>query len=393
MALRKYLILHLYLCFLDENNITNNLKLLIMKHILKLMLVLVFIGGTFVVFAQDKPKIEFKELIHDFGTFKEEAGVQTFDFSFTNTGTVPLVLNSVRASCGCTTPKWTNEPVAPGKNGSIQVSYNPTGRPGSFVKSITVQSNAETEVVNLTIKGVVEERQKSIAELYPVKIGSLMAKTNNISYVKLKMGEIKTETLELVNDNDKPVTVALKLIPEYITAKVAPEVIPAKGKAMLTVSYDAGKKKEYGFVNDRIYMDIDGDANNYQNSISISATIEEDFSILTPEELANAPIASFDAEAFDFGNQKQGDKGEHTFLLKNNGKRDLIIRSVRSTCGCTAATPAKTVIPAGDTVPIKVVFDTAGKRGRQSKTITIITNDPKNPTTFLRISSNVETES
>jgi hypothetical protein len=364
-----------------------------MKHILKLMFILVFIGGAAVVLAQEKPKIEFKELTHDFGNFKEEAGVQTFDFAFTNTGKLPLVLNSVRASCGCTTPKWTNEPVAPGKNGSIQVSYNPTGRPGSFVKSITVQSNAETEVVNLTIKGVVEERQKSLAELYPVKIGSLMAKTNSISYVKLKMGEVKTETLELVNDNDKPVTVALKLIPEYITANVIPGVIPAKGRAMLTVSYNAGKKNEYGFVNDRIYMDIDGDANNYQNSISISATIEEDFSILTPEELANAPIASFDAEAFDFGNQKQGDKGEHTFLLKNNGKRDLIIRNVRSSCGCTAVTPAKTVISAGDSVPIKVVFDTAGKRGRQSKSITIITNDPKNPTAILRISSNVETES
>jgi hypothetical protein len=364
-----------------------------MKHIWKLMLILIFFGCATVVVAQEKPKIEFKELTHDFGTFKEEAGVQSTDFVFTNTGSVPLVLNSVRASCGCTTPKWTSEPVAPGKTGSIQVSYNPQGRPGMFTKTITVQSNAETEVVNLTIKGVAQEHEKTLAELYPVKIGPLMAQTNSISYVRIKMGEIKTQTLELINDTDKPVSVAVKSLPDYMLANVNPAVVPAKGKSVLTVTFNAAKKNEYGFVTDRIYLDIDGETNNYQNSISVSATIEEDFSSLSPEELANAPVASYDSDSFDFGDLKQGVKGEHTFMLKNTGKRDLVIRNVRSSCGCTAVTPAKTVVSAGDSVPVKVVFDTTGKRGRQSKSITIITNDPKNPTMVLRISSNVDAES
>ena len=165
----------------------------------RISLILVFIAGVTNLFAQEKPKIVFEELSHDFGTFKEEAGIQTTEFSFKNTGTVPLVLNNVRASCGCTTPKWTREPVAPGKSGNIQVSYNPKNRPGNFAKSVTVQSNAETPVVSLTIKGVVERAEKTIAELYPRKIGNLRVKTPGISFVKIKKNETKTQTMELVN--------------------------------------------------------------------------------------------------------------------------------------------------------------------------------------------------
>ncbi|MBN1820308.1 MAG: DUF1573 domain-containing protein [Prolixibacteraceae bacterium] len=363
-----------------------------MKQISRFILVAVLILSVTVLNAQQKPKIVFQDLNHDFGTFKEEDGPQTTSFEFTNSGDVPLVLNSVRASCGCTTPKWTREPVAPGQKGTIQVSYNPQNRPGKFTKSVTVQSNAETPVVNLTISGVVEQREKTIAELYPRLLDKLRVRTNTISIGRITSNESKTGTLELVNDTDEPVTVGFKSVPPHIVATIKPEVIPPKGKAEIKAKYDASQKEVFGYTSDRIYLIIDGD-DNYRNAITLSATVEEDFSKLSPEDLANSPVATWDSESFDFGTIAQDDKVEHSFELKNNGKRDLIIRNVRSSCGCTAVTPAKKVIPAGDSVPIKVVFDSKGKRGRQSKTITVITNDPKNSTTTLRISSNVETES
>ena len=55
------------------------------------------------VFAQ-KAKIDFTTTSHNFGTINENAGKATFDFSFKNTGNVPLILTNVRAGCGCTTP-------------------------------------------------------------------------------------------------------------------------------------------------------------------------------------------------------------------------------------------------------------------------------------------------
>ena len=202
--------------------------------------------------------------------------------------------------------------------------------------------------------------------------------------------ETKTDELELVNDTDKPIKVGFRTVPKHLDAKVEPETIPAGSTGKLIVTFKAKDLNTYGFSSNRIYLSLDG-SNAYKNSVGVSATIEEDFSLLTPEQLANAPVANFTEKTYDFGEMKQGDKKEHTFMLQNDGKSELFIRNVRSSCGCTAVAPSTKVIAAGETAPIKVTFDSRGKRGRQSKTITVITNDPKSPTTTLRISSNVIT--
>lgn len=133
------------------------------KFLLSSMMVLV---GMF-AFAQEKQaEIAFAVEVHDFGTITE--GTQaTIEFEFTNTGNAPLVLSSVSASCGCTTPKWTKEPIMPGQKGKITAVYNSTGRPGSFTKSITVASNAKNGTKVLTIKGNVEPKQ--VAPKSPVQ--------------------------------------------------------------------------------------------------------------------------------------------------------------------------------------------------------------------------------
>lgn len=361
-----------------------------MKRILQVILVFSLVAMVNLGMAQDKAKIVFEEMTHNFGTFKESAGVQTTTFKFTNTGAVPLVLSNVRASCGCTTPKWTREPVPPGESGSIDVSYNPKNRPGSFNKSVTVTSNAENSTVVLRITGKVEQREKTLAEKYPRKIGALRVKSNYMSFAKIKQGQVVTKELELVNDTENPVEVGFRTVPKHLTAKVEPTTIPPNGKGKLIVTYDSKAANTYGFASHRIYLSLNG-SKDYKSSIGVSATIEEDFSNLTPEQLANAPVATFNTKSHDFGEMKQGEKRDYTFMLTNDGKTDLHIRRVRSSCGCTAVAPAKKVIAAGESAPIKVTFDSRGKRGRQSKSITVITNDPKTPTTTLRISTNIVT--
>jgi hypothetical protein len=99
--------------------------------------------------------IQFDSLVHDYGTIVKgsDGGCE---FVFRNAGKTPLVLNNVQASCGCTVPEWTREPVQPGKNGVIKVKYN-TMIVSAFNKSITVSSNAKNSIVVLSIKGTVTE--------------------------------------------------------------------------------------------------------------------------------------------------------------------------------------------------------------------------------------------
>lgn len=90
---------------------------------------------------------------HDFGTVPEGPAAE-YVFKFKNTGDEPINLKTVRASCGCTTPSWSKEPVLPGEVGEIKASFATERRPGGFNKSITVVSDAGTKVLN--IKGTVE---------------------------------------------------------------------------------------------------------------------------------------------------------------------------------------------------------------------------------------------
>ncbi len=362
-----------------------------MKISVSLILVLMFCL-PFINQAQTaKSRIAFEKLQHNFGTFKEELGVQTVAFNFKNDGTAPLILNNVQASCGCTTPEWTREPIAPGAKGLIKVSYDPRNRPGVFNKTIRVSSNAENADVVLTIMGEVTPHAKTIEEDYPNEIGPLRAKTNHIAFNSIKENQIRKDSVEIINNSAQPVQLSFKTPPPHLSAIFRPAKLAPKQKGYIVVTFDATKIKAYGFVMHRMYLNIDGQ-DDYRNSIAVSTTLEEDFSNLSAEDLKNAPVVSYDSESFDFGDIKPGTKNEHTFTLKNVGKKNLVIRDVKSSCGCTAVSPSKNVVASGESAPLKVVFDSTGKSGRQNKTITVITNDPKNSTTILRISSNIVTQ-
>lgn len=103
-----------------------------------------------------KPEdMEFTSTTIDFGTVQEGPDA-TSKFTFVNKGKEPLVIQKAQASCGCTVPSYSKEPVAPGQTGTIDVAFHTLGKPaGAFQKTITVTSNAGAKV--LTVKGSVEK--------------------------------------------------------------------------------------------------------------------------------------------------------------------------------------------------------------------------------------------
>lgn len=125
-----------------------------MKQIIFIVMAILFATGM--VAAQSKAVIAADATTHDFGTFKEADGKVSHTFKIKNDGDAPLVLTRVIASCGCTTPEWTKEPIAPGKTGDIKITYDPKDRPGPFAKTISVYSNGKSGSYILTIRGSVE---------------------------------------------------------------------------------------------------------------------------------------------------------------------------------------------------------------------------------------------
>ena len=80
-------------------------------------------------------------------------------FTFKNTGNEPLVLSNVKPSCGCTTPSWTKEPVAPGEEGEILVEFDSKGKSGKQTKTVTITANTEPAKTVLTITGEIQKAE------------------------------------------------------------------------------------------------------------------------------------------------------------------------------------------------------------------------------------------
>ena len=112
--------------------------------------------GTGIVKAQDGAVISMEETMYDFGDIKEDGGDVSHTFIVKNEGNKPLVITRVIASCGCTTPGWTKEPIPAGQTGEVLVTFDPKGRPVPFTKTVSIYSNGKTGSLVVTIKGDVK---------------------------------------------------------------------------------------------------------------------------------------------------------------------------------------------------------------------------------------------
>ena len=100
------------------------------------------------------PKTVWVKDIHDFGEIPQGKPVSV-EFTFTNNGDAPLIINDVHTSCGCTASDYPKEPITAGKSSKIKVTYNASAM-GAFTKTITVKTNEGEEMKLLTIKGTVK---------------------------------------------------------------------------------------------------------------------------------------------------------------------------------------------------------------------------------------------
>jgi hypothetical protein len=102
--------------------------------------------------VQSKVILTLNEETHDFGTIPEGPNAAC-EFEVKNTGTEPLVIYSVTASCGCTVPEWPKEPIAPGKSGEIKVVFDSNGKSGAQSKRVTIVSNTNPPESFLYLEG------------------------------------------------------------------------------------------------------------------------------------------------------------------------------------------------------------------------------------------------
>ncbi|MBO4655159.1 MAG: DUF1573 domain-containing protein [Bacteroidales bacterium] len=351
-----------------------------MKKILLTVFALVM---AFFSFAQ--PKIQFDQTTYNFGQIREEDGKVTARFNFTNVGTEDLVLKSVRPGCGCTAANYTKTAVAPGQKGFIDATYNPANRPGSFNKNIKVTTNEPEMQVEkpsphlLFIKGNVTPKPKTPFEKegYTLGQGNVRFK-NNTTKLEVLNTQQHLDTFQVKNFGKKAVEVKLNsnnFVSEAYRS-FGPEIQPGE-EGIVVLKYDAAKRNDFGTMKDAVSFTTN-DTLEPKKELYYQVTITEDFSKLSAGKLKKAPVVNLSKTFIDFGKVKQNTSSQEIITLKNDGKSDLIIRKFEANSSNIKLNCPKMTLKKGESMDVTVTYNSKHNKGKQTHSITLITNDPHN---------------
>jgi hypothetical protein len=361
-----------------------------MKNLLKTTLLLTVLSFAIATANAQTGQIVFETTSHNFGSnIPEKGGDVTYRFMFTNTGDAPVTIQKVNASCGCTTPGWIKEPVAPGQQGYVDAKYSPNGRPGAFTKSLTVTSTGEPKMLSLTISGNVVKAPLSVEEEFPVALEGvrLNGKVFAFARVIIDTKEEKASIIRIYNSSDAPVEISLKNIPEYLKTDVLPLKLEPKQKGEIKASYVNSKKITYGTKINELDLYING-----KKVESLTSNITIIPSPAVADKNAPRPILNPINNNYTFSNIPQGTPVPQDFKFINAGQADLEIIAVNVVnekgSNLKIEYPKKPIKP-GEEGVIKVLLSTKKLEGPQDFNIELITNVAANPVSTISMRGNV----
>lgn len=341
-----------------------------------------FLLAAATLFAQTTP-IQFDNLKHNFGAINQNDKAE-HTFRFTNTSSQAVTLKNVRASCGCTTPAWTREEVKPGATGEIQVSYN-TARVGAFNKTVTVTYDSLATPLILTIEGNVLQSPDQVSFQFPQ--GNLSFEQSSLSTGVLDSDKEQVLTLRFKNIGPKEIRFTGAMEKENMFDVTLKNQVLTPGQiGSLEVKVKGKDFVSGGAFSKNIKLVTDDEAQP-DKLFAINGTLNK---IYTAEELARMPNIKFEAAEYNAGKVFEGEKVVYAFKFTNTGKEDLVLESVKASCGCTATEPKDKIVKGGASSEILATFDSRGRQGIQNKTITVRSNDPDQGTIILKMNVEVE---
>ncbi|MDR3134399.1 MAG: DUF1573 domain-containing protein [Prevotellaceae bacterium] len=350
-----------------------------MKRILISLVMLV----TAAMAVQAQETIKFDKAVHDFGNVPEEGGPVTYAFEFTNTGQAPLIIQDVAASCGCTTPGWTKEPVAPGGRGIVKATFTPSGAV-SFDKSLTVTSTGTPNAVTLRIRGVVVAKMPTTEEAFPVAYGALRLRSDKLPMARIMQGRAKKDSLEVVYLGGAPLALSFKNAPPQMKL----EKIEIAGRIFIRCTYNtAGSKtQEWGSVKYPVTIAVNG---KEVGKLTVSATIVQDFSKLTSADYQIIPVATVANPTVSFKELKKGAPFIAEYTLANTGKSDLVIYKAESENANIKITSPAALKP-GEKATVKVELNTKNETaGEKLYAVQLVTNAPNQALLSLMLTGKI----
>ncbi|MDE6270493.1 MAG: DUF1573 domain-containing protein [Muribaculaceae bacterium] len=354
-----------------------------MKNILRLgYIILAFTASN--AFAAGKAC--WLETSHNFGAFHEDDGKRTCSMRYVNCGDSALTITAARSSCGCTLAEYSRRPLAPGDTAEIVVSYDPTGRPGRFSKNVYINFDNDEGRSVLTISGVVIGAPVTLQQRYPVEAGDAMRMSRGaVMAGDVAKGRTKTVYMELYNASTDTIRPAVVKAPAFTDVRFLPEAVAPGEQTSLVCHVNTARIDTWGLVEDSLI--IAPGKGQTPVAVPMTVVVSEDFSRLTDEQRAKAPVISIAPERLDFGTLKR-DSGPVKLVaeITNNGRNGLDIRRVQAVDPGISAAVDRRSVKHGRKAVLTVEVDPSLISGKMlNSKIIIISNDPSRPNATLRV--------
>jgi len=348
------------------------------------------LGFTVVSLFVSAQKLGFDKTEHNFQQIKETNGEVRCTFWYENKSKTPVIVATVENNNRAIRIVAKNDTVRPKEKREIVVTLNPRDKSGNFEHTITVKTieDGKNYSYPLKIKANIEPRPREKEEVYGMMEGNIRYKTNFIRFNTLYPTSVIIDTFAVYNVWGDTMTLSYGNLPACIEILSMPKKLAPQEEGKIIFKFSAAAKNDWGMVWDKFVINTN-DTLRPGKTFNISGDIYDDFSSWTPQQLADAPKASFDNIEYLFGTRTEGEEVTHDFVITNTGKSMLYIRKLKSSCGCTAVKPEKEELKSGESTVIKVVFRTRGKTGNQKSTIDVITNDPTQPKITLALTGYV----
>lgn len=355
-----------------------------MKHIVWIIPILLFLsmGCT-----GEKRGLHFTEEEVNVGLLDRNKMSDTVLFHYQNTSSRPVLIKNVLCTDLSVVPSWNRSPLLPGMTEVLKAVMPPGKWNGPFAVRLMVYTGEGEEPYRLKFKGSVEKVKKDIFK-YDLG-GGLKVNEPFIRLGQVFAGETVTDTLWVYNGTPEIKACIFSYNVKNLRVKVDKEYLNPGDTARVTVTFAPENKDKYGDFNEPIFWLNNKDTFSRTISIGVSARVVENFLQLTAEERELAPRLVLEESEHDFGDVQEGVEVSRKFQIKNEGKRDLILRDVKASCGCTVTEVERKVIPPGESTDLMVTFNSAGREGKQQKTVLVTCNDYRASNFVLSVQANV----
>jgi hypothetical protein len=335
-----------------------------------------------------KGTLFFEETKLDFGKINETDGKVTKNFEYRNVSNFPVKIIAVETGCGCTVSDFNKAEIQPREMGVLKISFDPLNRVGKLDKNIAVRTNGMPEYIYLNIFGEVTNPKTEKLALYPAVQGNTRFNTYNVNFNKILDTGRDSAAIMILNNSGKMMHISSIKTPPFMRGEISKTAIFPDEISVVKLIYYGDVVNDYGYRHDIVYIQTTDDTLPLK-MVNVRSTIVQDFSKLTESEKSNPPVAVLPETVLDFGEVYLGEVVAKEIKITNKGKRNLVIKKVKGTCGCTVGEYTKDFIKKGKTGSIILKFNSAGMRGNIAKDVQIHVNDPKNPVLTVKIKAKV----